>query len=218
MFRRWKEITVREFNFRADDQPEPYKVKLRDAAVDQVEHAFADIYCRELIERLPVADLQLWLWWQLEGIDHLWGHLSFRGKRCMEKWERRNRECAGWLFRGCYQWLPPGMYPEGWHRTGGWCRRNLWLLWYAENNLLQKHSSELELWAGSTATSPHRDWWSWTAWKAAPAKSVSGQKKESVLWHDESGGENVKPCAYGFPLLYWVPTDFLITTINSEII
>ena len=21
-------------------------------------------------------------------------------------------------------------------------------------------------------------------------------------WHDESGGENVKPCAYGFSLLY----------------
>ena len=35
------------------------KLKLRDVAVDQVEHAFADIYCRELIERLPVADLQL---------------------------------------------------------------------------------------------------------------------------------------------------------------
>lgn len=35
------------------------KLKLRDAAVAQVEHAFADIYCRELIERLPVADLQL---------------------------------------------------------------------------------------------------------------------------------------------------------------
>jgi hypothetical protein len=59
MFRRWNEITVREFNFRADEQPEPYKVKLRDVAVDQVEHAFADIYCRELIERLPVADLKL---------------------------------------------------------------------------------------------------------------------------------------------------------------
>ena len=59
MFRRWNEITVREFNFSADEQPELYKVKLKDAAVDQVEHAFADIYCRELIERLPVADLQL---------------------------------------------------------------------------------------------------------------------------------------------------------------
>ena len=35
------------------------KLKLRDAAVDQVEHALADIYCRELIERLLVADLQL---------------------------------------------------------------------------------------------------------------------------------------------------------------
>lgn len=35
------------------------KLKLRDVAVAQVEHAFADIYCRELIERLPVADLQL---------------------------------------------------------------------------------------------------------------------------------------------------------------
>lgn len=57
MFRRWNEITVREFNFSADEQPEPYKVKLRDAAVDQVEHAFADVYCRELIERLPVADI-----------------------------------------------------------------------------------------------------------------------------------------------------------------
>ena len=59
MFRRWNEITVREFNFSADKQPEPYKVKLKDTTVDQVEHAFADIYCRELIERLPVADLQL---------------------------------------------------------------------------------------------------------------------------------------------------------------
>ncbi len=27
-------------------------------------------------------------------------------------------------------------------------------------------------------------------------------RRRNCTWHDESGGENVKPCAYGFPLLY----------------
>lgn len=57
MFARWEEITVHEFDFRAEKQPEPYKVKLKDATVDQVIHAFADVMCHELIERLPLAEI-----------------------------------------------------------------------------------------------------------------------------------------------------------------
>ena len=57
MFERWDEITVREFNINAEKQPKPYNVKLKDATIDQVMHAFADVMCHELIERLPVSDI-----------------------------------------------------------------------------------------------------------------------------------------------------------------
>ena len=57
MFSRCDEITVREFDFSAKKQPEPYNVKLREATIDQVIHAFSDIVCHELIERLPLVDV-----------------------------------------------------------------------------------------------------------------------------------------------------------------
>lgn len=57
MFARWNEITVREFDFRAEKQPEPYNVKLKDATIDQVMNAFSDMMCNELIERLPISDV-----------------------------------------------------------------------------------------------------------------------------------------------------------------
>lgn len=57
MFSRWDEITVREFSFRTEKQPEPYNVKLKKATIDQVMHAFADVICYELIERLPLMDV-----------------------------------------------------------------------------------------------------------------------------------------------------------------
>ena len=57
MFARWEEITVHEFDFKAEKQLEPYNVKLKDATIDQVMHAFTDVMCNELIERLPVSDI-----------------------------------------------------------------------------------------------------------------------------------------------------------------
>lgn len=57
MFTRWDEITVHEFNFKAEKQPEPYNVKLKEATIDQVMNAFSDIMCYELIERLPVSEV-----------------------------------------------------------------------------------------------------------------------------------------------------------------
>lgn len=57
MFSRWDEITVHEFNFRAKNQPKPYNVKLKEATIDQVMQAFADVMCHELIERLPLEDV-----------------------------------------------------------------------------------------------------------------------------------------------------------------
>lgn len=59
MFAGWQEITVREFAFGAKKQPEPYQVRLSDATIDQVTDAFADIFCEELIERLPLAEILL---------------------------------------------------------------------------------------------------------------------------------------------------------------
>ena len=59
MFSRWQEITVREFAFGAKKQSEPYQVRLSDATIDQVTDAFADIFCEELIERLPLAEILL---------------------------------------------------------------------------------------------------------------------------------------------------------------
>ena len=52
-----EEITVREFAFGAEKKPRPYKVKLKEATVDQVMHAFADLTCYELLERLPLAEI-----------------------------------------------------------------------------------------------------------------------------------------------------------------
>ena len=52
-----EEITVREFAFGAEKKPEPYKVKLKEATVDQVMHAFADLTCYELLERLPLVQI-----------------------------------------------------------------------------------------------------------------------------------------------------------------
>ncbi len=57
MFARWDEITVHEFIFRAENQPKPYNVKLTEATIDQVIHAFADIMCHELVERLKLSDV-----------------------------------------------------------------------------------------------------------------------------------------------------------------
>ncbi len=57
LFERWEEITVHEFELGVQKQPEPYKVKLKDATIDQVMHAFADVMCDELIERLPLAEI-----------------------------------------------------------------------------------------------------------------------------------------------------------------
>ena len=57
MFARWDEITVQEYDFRAKKQPEPYNVKLKEATVDQVIHAFADVECYELIERLRLSEV-----------------------------------------------------------------------------------------------------------------------------------------------------------------
>ena len=57
MIARWEEITVHEFVFGAEKQPTPYIVKLKKATVDQVMHAFADMTCHELLERLPLAEI-----------------------------------------------------------------------------------------------------------------------------------------------------------------
>ena len=57
MFARWDEITVREFAFRAEKQPEPYNVKLTEATIDQVMNAFCDVMCDELVERLKLSDV-----------------------------------------------------------------------------------------------------------------------------------------------------------------
>lgn len=57
MFARWNEITVREFDFGAKKQPEPYNVKLKEATIHQVMHAFSDMMCYELAERLKLSDV-----------------------------------------------------------------------------------------------------------------------------------------------------------------
>lgn len=57
MFATYNEITVHEFVLNVKQQPEPYQVKLKKATIDQVTHAFADIMCHELIERLPLAEV-----------------------------------------------------------------------------------------------------------------------------------------------------------------
>ena len=57
IFSRCEEITVHEFDFRAKKQQEPYRVKLKNAAIDQVTYAYADGTFDELLERLPLADV-----------------------------------------------------------------------------------------------------------------------------------------------------------------
>ena len=57
MFTRWDEITVHEFDFGAERQPDPYNVILKEATIDQVMNAFSDVMYDELIERLPVSDV-----------------------------------------------------------------------------------------------------------------------------------------------------------------
>lgn len=57
MFAGWEEITVQEFDFREEKQPESYNVKLTEATIDQVIHAFSDVTCHELIERLKLSDV-----------------------------------------------------------------------------------------------------------------------------------------------------------------
>lgn len=57
MFSRYNEITVRKFLFRANKQEEPYKVKLKEATIEEVRYAFADMFVHELVERLPLVEL-----------------------------------------------------------------------------------------------------------------------------------------------------------------
>ena len=57
MFSRHDEIMVRDFIFGAEKQPGPYKVKLKDATVGQVTRSFADVFCHELLERLPLVQI-----------------------------------------------------------------------------------------------------------------------------------------------------------------
>ena len=57
IFSRWEEITDHEFVWDAEEQPKPYNVKLKDATIKQVTNAFADIFCYELLERLPLTSL-----------------------------------------------------------------------------------------------------------------------------------------------------------------
>lgn len=57
MFARGEEIAVHEFIFGAEKQHAPYNVKLKEATIDQVAYAFADMMCHELLERLPLAEI-----------------------------------------------------------------------------------------------------------------------------------------------------------------
>ena len=57
MFDRWRQITIREYDFEAEKTTKPYKVPLAEASVTQVEYAFADMCCTELLERLPLAQV-----------------------------------------------------------------------------------------------------------------------------------------------------------------
>lgn len=57
MFARHEEITVHEYIFRVEKQPDPYNVRLAEATVDQVINAFVDVRCDELLERLPLTEV-----------------------------------------------------------------------------------------------------------------------------------------------------------------
>ena len=57
MFDRWRQIEIRDYDFKAKKSVKPYKVSLKDATVEQVENSFADMLCRELLERLLLAQI-----------------------------------------------------------------------------------------------------------------------------------------------------------------
>lgn len=57
MFRKWPEITVREFPFEPKKQKDSYRIKLAEASVKEVEMAFTDVLCHELLERLPLSQV-----------------------------------------------------------------------------------------------------------------------------------------------------------------
>lgn len=52
-----EEITVRKFDIHAKESVKPYKVKIKEATVDEVICSFADMTCKELLERLPLAEV-----------------------------------------------------------------------------------------------------------------------------------------------------------------
>lgn len=52
-----EEITVRKFDIQVKEPVKPYKVKIKEASVDEVINAFADMTCNELLERLPLAEV-----------------------------------------------------------------------------------------------------------------------------------------------------------------
>lgn len=57
MLDRISEVTVHEYMPGIDIQKAPYKVRIEDASVKQIEHSFVDFFCHELIERLLLAQV-----------------------------------------------------------------------------------------------------------------------------------------------------------------
>lgn len=82
MFARWDEITVREFVFGAKKQPEPYNIKLKEATMDQITHAFSDMMCDELIERLPVSDILCMKDSKSVDFTEIKKHVNIKIKQC----------------------------------------------------------------------------------------------------------------------------------------
>ncbi len=52
-----EEIIVQKFLLQSENQPKPYKVKLKEATVNEVKYAYMDFQYYELIERLPLSDI-----------------------------------------------------------------------------------------------------------------------------------------------------------------
>ena len=52
-----EEIMVRKFDIQVKEPVKPYKVKIKEASVDEVIHAFADMTCNVFLERLPLAEV-----------------------------------------------------------------------------------------------------------------------------------------------------------------
>lgn len=57
MIDRIKEVTVHEYVPGIDIQKAPYKVRIEEASVNQIEQAFVEFFCHELIERLSLAEV-----------------------------------------------------------------------------------------------------------------------------------------------------------------